>query len=433
MSAVWLPRKCVKTTTDRISNLPQNVTQQILECLPLEEAARMSILSSHWRQKWCSISQLILDKRFFSSIRKPKPRTADISLAYSKTVNDILLSHVGPIRKFVLYVPAWFPKETDLCQWIRYVRAHGVQDFTLVDDRGPEKNLPTSLFSCVGLAHLTIGGCKLLSLPPTFKGFPSLISLKMRFSFYFASTRVAVKVLETLISKCPQLQSLYLFIIEPRINLTIHALNMKDLCLKGLVSELYLKGAKVLTSLTLDIHICEQNRQMNEIFTCLTNVEKLALSNSFWKSIERYEFPTQFPRELERLQILKLEEIPLYYQPAISLALCLLVSSPHLEQLYIKASKQREVSDQPLIQIENSCILPCLKNVQLFGICGLRGELQLIKYLLAFSPSLEEMTIELSKKMGGAVEKFSFAMETTRYRRASADVEVIIITEKVRL
>lgn len=91
MSAVQRARKRNKTT-DRISNLPENATQKILECLPLRDAVRTSILSRHWRNKWTSIPQLLLDENFFSGIFKRTKETADMSLAYSKAVNDILLS-----------------------------------------------------------------------------------------------------------------------------------------------------------------------------------------------------------------------------------------------------------------------------------------------------------------------------------------------------
>lgn len=37
---------------DRISNLPNDVTEKILSRLPLREAVRTIVLSSKWRYKW---------------------------------------------------------------------------------------------------------------------------------------------------------------------------------------------------------------------------------------------------------------------------------------------------------------------------------------------------------------------------------------------
>lgn len=81
------------------------------------------------------------------------------------------------------------------------------------------------------------------------------------------------------------------------------------------------------------------------------------------------------------------------------------------------------------IQINGSYTLPRLTNVQLIGISGLSNELQLIKFLLACSISLEEVTIELSMSMSGAI---SFLKESMRYPRASPNAKINIKTEKTR-
>ncbi|XP_021775137.1 F-box/FBD/LRR-repeat protein At1g13570-like [Chenopodium quinoa] len=197
------------TDADRISNLPPDLTHKILERLPLKEAAKTSVLSQHWRFQWASIPQIILDESFCESIQEGRNDSAHISLIYS----NILLSHVGPISKFVLYVPSWFPGETFM--WIRSVCTNDVKAFTLVFATSLPKNLPTCVFSCSGLTHLTLIQVKLLSLPPT-----------------FIENCIDTKMLESVISRCPQLESLNLTIYEPA-NLTIHAPKLKDLILIG--------------------------------------------------------------------------------------------------------------------------------------------------------------------------------------------------------
>lgn len=179
VQAVGKSKRHLTDNANRISNSPLNVTQHILELLLLQEAARVSILLTNWRHRWSSISQLILDKQFFTSILKRKIDINDASLtSYSGIINNICLSHRGSIAKFVIYLPLWFLKETDINQLIRLVHGKGVKEWTLEDGRGPEKILPTCLFSCVSLTHLTLMECKLPYIPPTFKGFLCLISLK---------------------------------------------------------------------------------------------------------------------------------------------------------------------------------------------------------------------------------------------------------------
>ncbi|KAL2943916.1 hypothetical protein RDABS01_032263 [Bienertia sinuspersici] len=417
-----------KTAADRISNLPQNVTQQILECLPLQEAARTSILSSHWKHKWSAISQLVLDEKFFTSILKKNKETTDMPLVYSKVVNNILFSHVGPIWKFVLFLPSWLPNEADISQWIRFAHANGVKEFTLENARGLKKYIPTSLFSCKDLTHLTLIRCKILRLPATFQGFPCLISLRWKM------LSKEVSVLETLISKCPQLQSLCLIVYDWESTLSICAPKLKELFVEGSLSNLSMEETTSINKLALDLCCSkfQKSRHMSDFFSTLLKVEKLILKESFWMHLE-YAFisPPTLPKELEKLQSLKLVGVPLHRRFSVVFLLCLLLSSPRLVQLYIEVSELETACDEQLIQNDDTCILPCLQKVQLFGISGLPAELQLIKFLLACSPALEKMSIELSTGMGGAQEKFNFATETLRYRRASPNAEIIVKTKKL--
>ncbi|WMV53802.1 hypothetical protein MTR67_047187 [Solanum verrucosum] len=47
---------------DRISYLPRNIIDHIFELLPVEDAARTSILSTKWRYIWATVPNLVLDK-----------------------------------------------------------------------------------------------------------------------------------------------------------------------------------------------------------------------------------------------------------------------------------------------------------------------------------------------------------------------------------
>ncbi|XP_050206729.1 F-box/FBD/LRR-repeat protein At1g13570-like [Mercurialis annua] len=46
--------------SDIISNLPSNIINNILSCLPIQEAVATSILSKEWRFKWRCLSKLYL-------------------------------------------------------------------------------------------------------------------------------------------------------------------------------------------------------------------------------------------------------------------------------------------------------------------------------------------------------------------------------------
>ncbi|KAI7728728.1 hypothetical protein M8C21_005302 [Ambrosia artemisiifolia] len=51
--------KAQQLSSDRITKLPQAIIETILCLLPIEEAARTSILSSEWRYKWTTIPKLV--------------------------------------------------------------------------------------------------------------------------------------------------------------------------------------------------------------------------------------------------------------------------------------------------------------------------------------------------------------------------------------
>ncbi|XP_021774588.1 F-box/FBD/LRR-repeat protein At1g13570-like [Chenopodium quinoa] len=429
MFATWIASKLkLNQKTDRISNLPQNVTQQILECLPLRDAARMSILSSHWRFEWGSISQLLLDHDLFSSILKGRLDTEDNLLAYTNFVYDILFSHAGPILKFNLYLPYWLPNEYDISQWMQYLSSNGVKEFTLEDSRSPRMNLPTCLFSCESLTHLTLIDCILSPLPATFKGFPCFVSLKLEKLYMSPGNHTVVNLFEILISKCPQLKILNISLAERLYNLTICAPKLQDLFVDYWFGNLSLEGTTNINKLSLDCYSqkYQHSNHMSDFFSNLCNVEKLILGHSFWWGVELYSLrsPTKFPEELERLRTLKIVEISLFCHSSISLVLCLFMSSPHLELLHIEATncpRYENVHDGPLAQIDGSCFhRPYLKKIQLIGISELINGLLLMKFLLACSPALEEMTVEL----------INFIEEAMQYRRASPIAKINIMPKK---
>nr|GLL33727.1 F-box/FBD/LRR-repeat protein At1g13570-like [Ipomoea trifida]GMD69364.1 F-box/FBD/LRR-repeat protein At1g13570-like [Ipomoea batatas] len=49
---------------DLISELPAEVKERILECLPTREAARTALLSTHWNNVWLRHGRLVFDWGF---------------------------------------------------------------------------------------------------------------------------------------------------------------------------------------------------------------------------------------------------------------------------------------------------------------------------------------------------------------------------------
>nr|XP_016485514.1 PREDICTED: putative F-box/FBD/LRR-repeat protein At5g56810 isoform X4 [Nicotiana tabacum] len=82
-----------KDREDRISALPKNVIDGILELLPVEDAARTSILSKNWRYIWVMLPNLVLNKLFCNKL------AARSQYVFKDNVDKILLQHSGDIVK----------------------------------------------------------------------------------------------------------------------------------------------------------------------------------------------------------------------------------------------------------------------------------------------------------------------------------------------
>ncbi|MFS7906850.1 putative F-box domain, leucine-rich repeat domain superfamily, F-box-like domain superfamily [Helianthus anomalus] len=72
---------------DRISNLPDQLIKLILEKLPVQDAARISILSKTWRYRRTSMSELIFREQFIFSWFKMLRSIRRLSLR--KLVNGV--------------------------------------------------------------------------------------------------------------------------------------------------------------------------------------------------------------------------------------------------------------------------------------------------------------------------------------------------------
>ncbi|KAH0678106.1 hypothetical protein KY284_019191 [Solanum tuberosum] len=111
---------------DRISSLPSNVIDCILEFLPVQDAARTNILSKKWRYIWAMLPNLKLDNLFCNKLASTS------QYVFEQTIDKILLQHIGDIVKFDLDLSG---VELTLCpdidRWTLYATRNGVKKLKL--------------------------------------------------------------------------------------------------------------------------------------------------------------------------------------------------------------------------------------------------------------------------------------------------------------
>ena len=181
---------------DIISKMPVNVVARILDHLPIQDSVRTSILSRTWRFNWTNISQLVFDEKLF------EPGLQGNNKFNARTISRLLLYFKGPVTKFFLHIPHYMELDVaDVCLWVMFLSKKGIKEFTLINRHPTPLKLPSHLFCCLELKLLELQNC-CFHMPPTFCGFPKLLTLK------FNMVRFESGNVGELITRCPLLEKL---------------------------------------------------------------------------------------------------------------------------------------------------------------------------------------------------------------------------------
>ncbi|XP_021972300.1 F-box/FBD/LRR-repeat protein At1g13570-like isoform X1 [Helianthus annuus] len=204
---------------DRISKLPLGIIETILCLLPIQEAARTSILSREWRYLWTKIPNLVfIEKNFqvstdrtdgaeLSLYNKPsKRRKMSKKSKFIDAIYQVLLIHEGPIHEFTLDMQV-----DDSGVEIDHILLHLSKKKTLkmlnldiIGDGYEGYVLPISLFSLHQLTELYLNDCALFHERP-FTEFRCLTTLYLNGLSTYDTT------LLRLLSSCPVLKRLMLY------------------------------------------------------------------------------------------------------------------------------------------------------------------------------------------------------------------------------
>lgn len=413
---------CIETVQDRISSLPGHVVDQILSHLPIRDAVRTSVLSRKWRYIWAKVPNLVFDGHCVSV------QSQDQTLLRTKLVNivdHVLLLHNGPIHKFKLSHRDLLGV-TDIDRWILHLSRSSIKEFILEIWKGQRYKVPSSLFLFEHLNHLELFNCS-LKPPLSFKGFRNLKSLDLQ------HITITQQVFENLIISCPLLERLTLMNFDGFSNLNINAPNLQFFDIGGVYDEVNFENTYQLSLISIGLYVNVKNNRnlaygssskLLRFFTNLPHIRRLEIQSYFLKYLCIGNIPTRLPNPCLDLNYLSIR-INFKDMDENSATLCLLKSSPNLQELEILARPEEHVTTGTIANVweddQWNYLFSHLKIAKIVGISGFKPELDFVNFLLSNSPVLEKMTIRPCSEEGG----MELTKELLRFRRASIQAEII--------
>ncbi|CDP07580.1 unnamed protein product [Coffea canephora] len=413
---------------DKISNLPGHIIDKILSHMSLRDAVRTSVLSSKWRYKWDTLPHLIFDNQ------SVLVSSQDQTLIKNKLVNivdHVLLLHSGPIQKFKLSHRD-LQGVSDIDRWILFLSRGALKEFVLEIWKGHRYKLPSSTYFCQDLIHLELFNC-LLRPPATFDGFKNLKSIDLQ------HITMDQDAFEHLISSCPLLERLTLMNFDGFTNLNIHAPNLLFFDIGGVFENVSFQDTFQLAVVSIGLYTntgFDRNLTFGsagnliKFFAHLPRIQRLEVQSYFLKYLTAGKVPGRLPTPCIELSFLSLRINFNDVEESLA-ALCLLRSSPNLQELEMLARPEEQsamrISANIVEEDYENCPFNQLRFVKIAGISGLRQELNFIKFLLANSPVLEKMTVKPGSTDGGWELLKELMKELLRFRRASVQAQIIYL------
>lgn len=260
-------KDAVRSESDFLTNLPNNIIENILGCLPLRDVVRTSILSREWRYKWASCPDIVFDFWFdqmFLGGHKLEP-----------LIYQILKLHKGPLLKFVLQVPD-LKSNPDIDQWVRLLPNNTLQELTLHVSRGEAHRLSSHLLSFQHLRNLKLYNC-VFDPVPGFKGFSKLVNLELQ------SVLLVPESFGSFIASCPAVERLRLIHCTSFDRLELIAPKLKFFDFNGVFKSVSFKSCPVLKDIKLIFSSMEFRRgnrfslDLVKSLSCLPALEDLQL------------------------------------------------------------------------------------------------------------------------------------------------------------
>ncbi|CAI0458470.1 unnamed protein product [Linum tenue] len=421
-------------TADRISNLPGDVIDHILKLLPINDAARTSLLSRSWRHRRRSIPQLVFDGNFAPLSKK------DVYLPNQKKVMvniyEAVLVHDGPMTKFELAIPGfqWCP-QVDLL--MLYLSGKDVEELTLFfwGPGNSYSHLHSSLFSAFDLKRLKLQYCQFCP-PSGFSGFSKLTFLQLE------DVGMPDGFFENFIPKFPLLEELRVTDCGDT-DPVFESHSLKVLFFRSSFLKICFKDTPVLSVLSVldtgDLFCGEGEPSKDDyldmvpLFASLPALQQLNLGIELLLLLAAGRIPYRLPTDLHHLEVLEIPRLLLDRLPQARVLVCLIMSSPNLQTLTIRIDDDGDhpLSEavaglQQLLEGEDQPEVRCLQHLEEFNIQDGRGtqvELDLVRFVLATAPKLRRISIKPHDELSSG-KVLKFLKNAALCKRISRDAEL---------
>ncbi|KDP23731.1 hypothetical protein JCGZ_23564 [Jatropha curcas] len=379
----------IGTGLDRISDLPSNVIDHILACLPLKDAVRTCTLSKKWKEKWHTVPHVIVNENLFHERSQRK---------LEGIINYVLTRHEGKIEKFSVHVE----KVKDCYNmklWIWRLSQKSIQELSLMIRRGRRHEVPSDLFSCQHLRKLSLRHFEVKS-GHSFKGFHSLSSLQLN------KVNISTAAFERLIASCPLLEQLTVRNLSCIDHLHINVPNLKYFCFDGEFKSICF-NTPLLETLSINLYrLGSENNQFDLRFKFRglpPAIEQLYVRCQFQKFLAAGDTFTEVSTSYSHLRTLKLDAFCFEKLEEVSSLLAIIESAINLKILDITAcSCKDEYVSEPVLkfweeQNQSPFFLNQLQKVTVRSFHGKDPETRFIQFVLGNSPLLKEITVECMK------------------------------------
>ncbi|CAH2037914.1 unnamed protein product [Thlaspi arvense] len=413
-------------STDIISDLPQSIIENILTRLSIRDAIRTSVLSSKWRYKWSTLTDLVFDEKCVA----PASDRGVVENSLVRFITGVLLLHQGPIHKFQLST-SFLQCRPDIDQWLLFLSRNGIKELVLELGEG-EFRVPSCLFRCSKLTRLELCHCE-FDPPQYFKGFSSLKSLNLH------QILVAPEVIESLISGCPLLEYLSLSYFDSLV-LRISAPSLMYLYLDGEFKDIFLENTPKLVAISVSMYMhedvtdFEQSSDYNlvKFLGGVPLLEKLVGYIYFTKYLSIGDDPGRLPITYIHLKTIELYQVSFEDANEVLVLLRLVTHSPNLKDLKVSASPIQlfPLEEEGFDLVERDYFeykLPRLETVRMTDVSGIRNELEFIRFLLGTSPVLE--TVIVTSSLSDKDAKMDMVVELLRFPRVSPRAKFLFLQD----